>query len=253
MTLRSDEGRLELPGGEALEVSTRGPGATVRWVGDALELAAVPSGDAPDDTIELVVRHRMVRPRHVWVPHLTPEPGNVVGDAVFRAPAIVLADETVALALIPDLDDVAAADGWRAWADYDHPASTVTLAAGAYRVDGHVFFTREPARLPAGRPVRLRLHVVASTRPEDLENPYGMAARWLWERWGRPGHERAGTPPVARLVDHVVRWAFSREGWADSVWQPVELDDGTKAGAPVFIVDVTRHPSVPPAQRRWRE
>ncbi len=250
---RWDGRRLELPGGASLDVSARGPRATVRWDGDALALGGVPSGDGRDDTTALVVRHRMGRPRHVWVPHLTPQPGNVIGDAVFRAPAIVLADEAVALALVPDLDDVGAADGWRAWADYDHPASTVTLAAGAYRVDGHVFFAREPASLPAGRPIRLRLHVVASTSPEDLENPYGMAARWLWERWGHPGQVRAGPAPVARLVDHVVRWAFSSEGWADSVWQPVELDDGTTAGAPVFIVDVTRHPSVPPAQRRWRE
>src|SRR5204863_249090 len=38
-------------------------------------------------------------------------------------------------------------------------------------------------------------------------------------------------------------------GWSESVWQDV---DATR-GAPVFIVDVTRHPSVPREQRTWRE
>lgn len=251
MTLRWQDGRLLLPTGAALEVTARGPGASVRWTGEALELhAGASSAAADDDTVALTVVHSM-RAEQIWIPHLSPEAGNVIGDAVFRSPAVLLADATLTLALVPDLDDVRDASGWRAWLDYDHPRSTVTLAAGAYRLDGHVFFVKEPSRRPEGQGVRLRLHVLASTRPDDCSNPYGLAARWLWERWGRRGLERT-PPPVARLVDHVVRWAFSTDGWAESVWQPVDLE-GASAGAPVFIVDVTRHPSVPLAQRRWRE
>lgn len=198
------------------------------------------------------VHHSIESPRHVWVPHLTPDEGQVIGDAVFRSPAVIVADDTTAVAYIVDLDDVAAASGWRAWLDYDHPRRTVTLAAGAYRTEGHVFFAREPAPAAASG-ARLRLHVVESHDARDVENPYGMAARWIWDRWGRAGHERAPMPPVARLIERVVRWAFTRDGWGDSVWQTVDLPDGAPAGAPVFIVDVSRHPSVPPEQRRWRE
>jgi hypothetical protein len=209
------------------------------------------------DRVEAVVSvtevvHSIEHPRHVWVPHLTPDDANVIGDAVFRSPAVIVADGTKAIAFIPDLDDVAAASGWRAWLDYDHPRRTVTLAAGAYRTEGHVFFAREPAPAAAAG-ARLRLHAVESREPRDLDNPYGMAARWIWDRWGRAGHERAAMPPVGRLLEHVVRWAFSPDGWAESVWQTVDLPGGATAGAPVFIVDVSRHPSVPPEQRRWRE
>jgi hypothetical protein len=260
VTLRWEEGRVVLPGGATLDVTTRGADAGVRWSEEALELhtlsAGGPSGAAPgataDGTIELVVRHSLALPDHAWVPHLTPEPGNVIGDAVFRSPAVVLADASIALALIVDLDDVRAASGWRAWLDCDHPRSTITLAAGAYREEGHVFFVRQPWRRTPGQAVLLRLHVVASTRAEDRENPYGMAARWLWERWGRPGHARAAVPPMRRYAEHVVRWAFSSDGWADSVWQPIDVG-GVAAAAPVFIVDVTRHPSIPLRERRWRE
>lgn len=211
------------------------------------------SGGASDDpTIELEVRHPLATPAHVWIPHLTPEVGNVIGDAVFRSPAIVIANATIALAFIPDLDDVRDAVGWRAWLDYDHTRGTVTLAAGDYREDGHVFYVRRPPRA-AGQSVALRLHVVTSRRPEDLENPYGMAARWMWDRWGRPGLVAAGTPRIAPLMDRIARWAFTSDGWGESVWQPVELESKVAAGAPVFIVDVSRHPSVPPEQRLWRE
>jgi hypothetical protein len=45
------------------------------------------------------------------VPHLTPEPGYVIGDHALRAPALVFADSKIALALIPDIADVEAPDG----------------------------------------------------------------------------------------------------------------------------------------------
>jgi hypothetical protein len=252
VTIRWDDGRLVLPGGAVLGVETRGAGASVRWDSDALELRGTPPVASGDDTLELVVRHALGDLQHLWIPHLAPNPGSVIGDAVFRSPAVLLANEAIAIALIPDLDDVAAAAGWRAWMDYDHPRSTVTLAAGAYRETGHVFFERRPATVH-GHDVSLRLHVLVSEEMRDRRNPYGMAARWIWERWGREGHARAGRSHVAPLMSHVVRWAFSKDGWVDSVWQPVDLPAGKRAGAPVFIVDVTRHPSVPPEKRRWRE
>jgi hypothetical protein len=226
-----------------------GAGATVAFADGALELGGRLVG-ADDATLALELRASF-DPAVVWIPHLAPAPENVIGDAVFRAPAVLLADHERAVALIPDLDDVAAAKGFRAWLDYDHPARTFTLAAGSYRIDGHVFFVREPT--PAsGAAVRLRLHVLASTRAEDIANPYGMAARWLWERWGRPGHRVRPMPSIARILKRIEHWAFAESGWGDTVWQEVDLG-GPPAGGPVFIVDVSQHPSIPPAERRWRE
>ncbi len=255
-----NDGKLVLPDGTPLEVTLRGAGGTTAWVDGAIELRGTfPAGDTNDTsdaTIAVEIRHPITAPEHVWIPHLTPEPGNVIADAVFRSPAIVIADATIAIAFIPDLDDIARADGWRAWLDYDHAKQTITLAAGDHRPDGHVFYVRQPPRA-AGQSVALRLHVITSTDTRDRENPYGMAARWMWRRWGRPNLERAAPPRIASLMSHVVRWAFTSEGWADSVWQPVELEakvpGAPPAGAPVFIVDVSRHPSVPLAERQWRE
>jgi hypothetical protein len=231
-----------------MHVTTRGARAGFRSKDGVLELYRLPGSAAADDTLELVVRHEVERPSHVWVPHLTPKAGYVMGDWVFRSPAVVVANEKVTMAFIVDIDDVKAARRWRAWLDYDHTRSMITLGAGAYRVDGHVFFVREPLRLDPNAGISLHLHVVTSRQREDLENPYGLAARFLWERWGRPAFARAPTTAVSTHLERIVRWAFF-SGWTESVWQQVDR----RAAAPVFIVDVGRHPAVPVAQRTWRE
>lgn len=230
-----------------------GAGGAVQWRNGALELTGQFPTEGTSRGIELQVRHRIVQPRHLYVPHLSPSELHVAGDAVFRSPAFIVADQRSCLALIPDLDDVSGVAGFRVAMDYDHPRRTVIFGATQYRFDGHVFFAREPVDC-AGQLVSLRLHVLSSSRPEDLENPYGMAARWLWRKWGRPIHEQGGSQraPLSRYAQHVVRWAFSKQGWEDSIWQTFSIDN-TPVAAPVFIVDVTRHPSVPLDERKWRE
>lgn len=250
-----------LPNGSRLRVAADGPGAEIRieegafvlWV-DAVDSET--SSPAGDNTVRLVIEHPISSAKHVFVPQLAPEPGDVMGDRIFRAPAIVVGDDEVAFAIVVDIDDLDAPISYRTWLDYDHPARTITFGAGEYREKGHVFYEREPGHRVPGERVKHRLFVVASKEPAHLENPFGMAARWMWDRWGRRIHESTPAPPYAKHLERIVRWAFSHEeGWADSVWQPVRLggDPPIVAGAPVFIVDVNRHPSVPLEKRTWRE
>lgn len=266
------EGRLTV-GKLTLDVETSGPLASVSWEDGALVLsggAVDPSSVEPplgDVTVRMTIRHSIEAAQQVFVPHLTPREGNVIGDAVFRAPAIVLSDADVALALVADVGDVCAlsrrtlGEGRRAFLDYDCPRRTITLGAGSYREEGHVFYVREPV-CASDAPIKLRFHVLVSTESMDIKDPYGMAARFLWREWGRAAFERMARPSLDDLTGHVTRWAFSRDqGWGESVWQEVDLNGvidepashRAPAGAPVFIVDVSRHPSVPVAERTWRE
>jgi len=90
MTWTWQDGRLSLAGGTCLDVRARGPGADVAWTGDALELRAACPGGTEDDTVELEVVHALRGASRVWVPHLTPGPGHVAGDAVLKQVAEVL-------------------------------------------------------------------------------------------------------------------------------------------------------------------
>ncbi|NUP09564.1 MAG: hypothetical protein HOW73_26260 [Polyangiaceae bacterium] len=219
----------------------------------ALVFSGILQDGVTSDGIGFDITHPLSAPRVVHVPHLSPEEGDVVGDAVFRSPAIILADEAWAVAFIVDVDEVARADGYRQFLDYDHRARRISFRAGAYEERGHVFYRRRPI-VGRGQRASIRIHVLASDDPLDVENPYGMAARWVWQHWGSGGHASGGSQraPLPVYADYVVRWAFGPDGWEESVWQSFELD-GREVGAPVFIVDVSRHPSVPPEDRRWRE
>jgi hypothetical protein len=193
----------------------------------------------------IVVSHEVANATNVFVPHLTPGAANVIGDWVLRCPAIVVGNDTVAKAFVVDVDDLAAVKH-PTWLDYDHPNRRITLAAGAYRHEGHVFFLRDDK--PFDEEVALKLHELTSTNAEDLANPFGLAARFVWERWGRARFSSAKAPPMATFMERIAKWAFE-SGWSDSVWQRVDDD----RAAPVFIVDVGRHPSVPVEKRTWRE
>ncbi|NUO50282.1 MAG: hypothetical protein HOV80_15615, partial [Polyangiaceae bacterium] len=239
-----------MPGDAVLDV--RRHGGSVSFEREALELdAALPShgsGMGPSLTLD----HRLGHLRHLYVPHLTPEEGLVAGAFVFRSPAIVLADERRALAFVVDLDDVARGRDLMPWLDYDHPRRRIGFGVGAYEPTGHTFFRRRAFDY-RGQRAEIRMHVLASTRKADLADPFRMTARFFWQRWGRALlQEKRPGATASRYLEHVVRWAFSPEGWGDEVWQSFDLD-GERVGAPVFIVDVGRHPSVPPAERTWRE
>ncbi len=252
-----DAGTLMLDGHEVIEVAAPGAADDFRasWVDGAVQLEAQLPKEGRGPGARVSIKLHIGEARHVWVPVLAPAPGFVMGDHSFRSPAIVAADGKLAVALVPDLDDVTAGynAGWRTWMDYDHPARTATLCAGDYKVDGHVMYRARELEY-AGQAVRLRLHVLASTDPADLANPFGLAARFHWRRWGHAGLVRGGSQraPVAKYAAYINRWAFSAEGWGDTVWQEFRIGD-RECGAPAFIVDVAQHPSVPVEERRWRE
>ncbi len=221
-----------------------------------ITLSATLPRSGESEGASLVIDHDMGALRHLYVPHLTPEAGQVAGDFVFRSPAVLFADAKRVLAFVVDVGDVDALDGARAWLDYEHPKRRLTIGVGAYAVEGHTFFRRATV-VCRGQALALRVHVLQSRRRADVADPYRFVASWMWRRWGS---QRIAAPsvlsgPVSRYLDHVTRWAFSDAGWGREVWQEIRAaSEGQEGvGAPVFIVDVGRHPSVPAAERTWRE
>ena len=231
---------------------------TARWQGDTIVLTGtLPEGGHGLGAITGFV-HQMTPTERHFIPHLSPDEGYVIGDHAFRSPAMIFATKDRALVLIPDLDDLRAiqAQGLNVWMDYVHADRAITVAVGKCRTaDIHV--TYRPLELDyAGQDVSLRLHVLTSEKPEDIANPWGMAARELWKRWGHPNLMAGGAQlaPLDQYCRYITNWAFEPEpkGWGNTVWQDFTID-GREAGAPVFIVDVVQHPSVPMDERKWRE
>lgn len=192
---------------------------------------------------ELSVRIDLeVSPDFWWAPHLAPEEGYVVGQHVFRAPALIVQHGSTTLAVVPDLGVVGqrAANPW--FLDYDATLNVMWLGMVETEIPEHVLFRKTTGMSFARGTVELGFFVSAYHDRGDVRNPWSRVAGFLWKKWGKPLFE-AGEPTPALLEDyvrHTYAWAF--DGWGDFVWQEFDIDD-VRVGAPQFIVNVSQSPN----------
>ena len=202
----------------------------------------VPAEAAQD---ELSVRFDLeFDPEFWWAPHLAPEEGYVVGQHVFRAPALIAGRGPRTLAVVPDLDIVGARPGNPWFLDYDAVNRRMWLGMTRTEIPEHVLFKKAPGMTFAPGRVELGFFIAAHDDPGEVRNPWREASAFLWKRWGNPLYAR-GEPIAGRLEPYVRRtydWAFS--GWGKFVWQEFDLG-GRRVGAPQFIVNVSQSPNYP--------
>jgi len=141
----------------------------------------------------------------VWTPNLCPEPGDVIGDHVFRSPAIILQNRSFSVALIPDLhllsknrfSPVGMADS-RFSSGKKSPASqllmfcslrlsgerqTVSLGLADYTFRGHLYYrlTGKILPFPAGEQIVFGFHllVAGDIPPGEIR----QVLSFLWRRY----------------------------------------------------------------------
>lgn len=175
-----------------------------------------------------------------WQPHLTPTDNHIVAQHVFRAPAIIVADNQHQVAVLPDLQLIGNSDvKW--YMDLDARTDEVKIGVSKSAVTSHVLFERAPGlTLPQGE-FKLAFYVITGKRTED---PWRQPLAFMWNRYGEKLYEE-GQPIKGSLdpyIRHTYNWAFNT--LKDAVWQEFEIDK-KKVGAPVFIVNVTQSPNYP--------
>lgn len=194
---------------------------------------------------EVAVRFEFLdAPDFHWMPHLAPEEGFVVGQHVFRSPAIITARDQTALAIVPDLALVGQLPGNPWFLDLDAPRQQAALGLSLTETPVHVGFRKIPGMVLEPGAVTLRFFVTAYKEDAQPINPWRRTAQFLWERYARP-LVAAGEPsrvPLDTYVKHTYDWAF--DSWAHAVWQEFDLN-GTHVGAPQFIVNASQSPNYP--------
>ena len=194
---------------------------------------------------ELAVRFDLeFEPEMWWAPHLAPEEGYVIGQHVFRSPALIAARGPLVLAVVPDLDVVGARPENPWFMDFDAPARKMWIGLVRTDIPEHVLFRKAPGMTFAPGRVELGFFVAAYVDAAAVKDPWAKASALLWERWGRPLYEK-GEPVAGPLRSYVRRtydWAFG--GWSRFVWQEFDLG-GRRVGAPQFIVNVSQSPNYP--------
>lgn len=191
----------------------------------------------------------LLEPDFHWMPHLAPEKRFVVGQHVFRSPAILTASDDLVCAIVPDLDLVGRAKGNPWFLDLDAPAGRCWLGMTRTEIPVHVGFRKKPGMTLGPGEVELAFFVAAYRDAARPLNPWARVARFLWDRWARPLYAK-GEPlrvPMDTYVKHTYRWAF--ESWKH-VWQEFDLpprlangDERVHVGAPQFIVNVSQSPN----------
>jgi len=194
---------------------------------------------------ELSVRFDVAfEPDFWWAPHLTPEKGYVVGQHVFRSPAMITQRGPLTFVLSPDLDFVGqrAENPW--FMDCDAIHNQMWLGMVQTAIPEHVLFKKAPGmKFPPGQ-VELSFFLTAYRDTDQVRNPWSKVTRFQWNRWARPLYER-GEPipaPLENYVCHTYDWAF--DGWGKFVWQEFDLN-GVRVGAPQFIVNISQSPNYP--------
>ncbi len=179
-------------------------------------------------------------PNFHWQPHLTPTDNHIVAQHVFRAPALIVADDNHQLTFLPDLDLVGNGDvKW--FMDLDAPKNELKLGVSKSKVTTHVLFEREPGLVIPPGDFKFAFYVMTNKRNAD---PWREPLAFMWKKYGEPLY-RQDQPIKGSLdpyIEHTYNWAFNT--WKDAVWQEFELN-GKKVGAPVFIVNVTQSPNYP--------
>jgi hypothetical protein len=194
---------------------------------------------------ELSVRFDLeFEPDFWWAPHLAPEDGYVVGQHVFRSPALIAGSGPLTLAVVPDLDIVGAKAENPWFIDYDALDRKMWLGMVRTEIPEHVLFKKAPGMTFGPGRVELGFYIAAFSDPGAAPNPWREVSAFLWKRWGRPLFAK-GEPIAGRLEPYVRRpydWAF--KGWGNFVWQEFDLG-GKRVGAPQFIVNVSQSPNSP--------
>jgi len=192
---------------------------------------------------ELSVRFDLAfEPDFWWAPHLAPYEGYVIGQHVFRAPALIVQDGSLTLSIVPDLDGVGRRPENPWFMDYDAVRKQMWLGMVKTDIPEHVLFKKAQGMTFTPGTAELAFFVSAYHDPGEVRNPWAKTAVFLWECWGQPLYEK-GEPLQASLqnyIQHTYNWAF--EGWGDFVWQEFDLD-GVRVGAPQFIVNISQSPN----------
>lgn len=177
-----------------------------------------------------------------WSPHLTPTNEHIIAQHVFRAPAMIMADKSQQVIVIPDLSVLNNHQGPDWYMDLDAVENKLTLGMSKSAVKEHVLFVKKDgAAYPPGK-MRLGFYILLNDNKKELFNPWKQALDFLWNHWGHEAYEQSDKTILSPYVKDTYNWAFNT--WKESVPQVFELE-GKTVGAPTFIVNVTQSPNYP--------
>lgn len=192
----------------------------------------------------------------VFKPHLTPNEDMVIGDLVFRSPAIVLKKGTKMLALIPDLDYLEENRVVPNYMDFVKRDGHLFYGIGFYKKIKHVYHERTDTPFTVKKGQLLFRFYIMQWEDITRERDFRLVNSFLWNYFAKKRmvidedtNKEASLKKLSQYVKYTYEWAFNR--WSSIVWQEFSIN-GKEVGAPVLIVRANQKPGLG-NENSWRE
>ncbi|MEW6202799.1 MAG: hypothetical protein AB1546_12540, partial [bacterium] len=192
--------------------------------------------------------------RYLWIPTLRKKDGHVIADQIFRSPAVVLCTESIAAALVPDLEYLKSNRVMTTCLDAGfaefgaEKVPQIGFGFQNYAPDGHTYFEAAPYerhRVKGGTVIKLKFHLyIAAVAPDQaLRDVVGF----LWDRYGKIEAVRLEpqTVPFDRYAEYGTDFALKR----GRIWREFRLDDRTCGGTMMMTFAGKHYPAVMKADR----
>ena len=190
-------------------------------------------------------------PTFHYCTHLTPRDGDCVDMHVFRSPVMIMQNDEVSVAVLPDLSAVFD-ETTRHYMDLDATGGRMNIGVSRNQLYEHVLYEKIPGGILPPDFV-FSFYVMVQKDAEGIANPFKKIGQYFWENYGRNEMDALLPKPsgLHKYTDRTYQWAF--ENWKDIVWQQFEID-GREVGAPVFIVTTQQSPNYgkPTDEREFR-
>ncbi|MEX2684271.1 MAG: hypothetical protein Q6373_022055, partial [Candidatus Sigynarchaeota archaeon] len=171
-----------------LEISARGADA-FHFVFKITPLEAL--------AVQTIAAHLIIlldgNPDFSWIPHVCPAPGFVVGDHVFRSPAIVYKKGRHAFALVPDLGLFTGDRRFPQFMDMElgspgmQTMQRVVYGLGHYKPTDHVLFKvdgKKQLNMHTGKSITLAFHVLVF-KDGSVDHVIQRVNEFLWNSYGK--------------------------------------------------------------------
>jgi hypothetical protein len=166
-------------------------------------------------------------PGFVFSPTLRPEDDQVIGQHVFRSPALMIQKGAVFCALVPDLDILD--KEWRTLPgcldmDFLGDASPrLTYGLCPHQVEGHIFYRSDPSmtvELKAGEVLRFGFSLFCDGHTSTAEGVRAVVGS-MWDKYGHRYYAEDVRPQVIPF-DRYAEYGY--EFQKDYIWREFELD-----------------------------
>lgn len=182
-----------------------------------------------------------------WIPHLRRAPQHVIGDQIFRSPAVIYQTGKIMAAVVPDLDVLA--EHRKMPAALDAQLENTGINAPAfwygfcnYEHEGHVFFRQTP---PRREPIKGELIygydlLVGARAPE--RHAHRSVLEHLWRRYG--GKLIGRVEPQALPYEEYARRAYGFAFDRGKIWREFEYGGAAVGGTLVYTFAGAAYPII---------